>query len=57
MIIIDRHTHKMLTDTEILAEVNRDHSDEWEDYTMLDLQTTPDEVVEWIDPQYFIIGG
>jgi len=57
MIIIDRHTHKTLTDIEILAEVNRDHSDEWEEYTMHDLNTTPDEVVEWIDPQYFIIGA
>lgn len=53
MKVIDRHTRKQLSHAEILEEVNRDRSDEWEDYDMTDLDTTPEEVLEWIDPQYF----
>ena len=53
MKVIDRHTRKQLSYAEILEEVNRDRSDEWEDYDRADLDTTPEEVLEWIDPQYF----
>lgn len=53
MKVIDRHTRKQLSHAEILEEVNRDRSDEWEDYDMTDLDTIPEEVLEWIDPQYF----
>ena len=54
--VTDRYSGKSLTDREILAEVNRDHSDEWEDYTLNELQTVPHEVTAWLDPQFYIIG-
>ena len=53
MKIIDRHTGKELTKVEILEEVNRDRSEEWQDYTMEDFDTMPDDLLDWIDPQYF----
>jgi len=55
MKVIDKHTGKELNRAEILEEVNRDRSDEWQDYTPEDLEQTPGEVLEWIDPQYFLI--
>lgn len=51
--VIDKHTGKELSREEILEEANRDHSDEFILYTLEDLEQTPDEVLEWIDPQYF----
>ena len=51
--VIDKHTGKELSPEEILEEANRDHSDEFIAYTMEDLEQTPEEVLEWIDPQYF----
>jgi hypothetical protein len=53
--VIDKHDGHVLTDSEILDEANRDHSDEWSNYNGLDLKETPAEVLEWIDPQYFDI--
>jgi hypothetical protein len=53
MKVINRHTGKELSHTEILVEVNRDHSDEWQDYDEADLNWMPDEVLEWLDPQYY----
>ena len=53
MKVIDRHTKKELSYTEILVEVNRDRSDEWEDYNKVDLDKLPEEVLEWLDPQYY----
>ena len=55
MKVIDKHTGKELSREEILKEANRDHSDEFIAYTMEDLEQTPGEVLEWIDPQYFLI--
>ena len=53
MKIIDTQTGKTLTPLEILDEANRDHSDEWQDYTLQDLKENPNEVMEWIDTKYF----
>lgn len=53
MIVIDKHTNKQLNVAEILSEVNRDHSAEWEDYNEEDLRETPEEVLYWLDPQYY----
>lgn len=53
--VINKHTGHLLTDSEILEEANRDHSDEWNNYNVQDLKETPNEVFEWIDPQYFDI--
>ena len=57
MRVIDKHNGKELSREEILEEANRDRSDEWQDYTMEDLEQTPGEVLEWVDPQYFLIEG
>ena len=54
--VTDRYSGKSLTDGEILTEVNRDHSNEWQDYTLNELQTVPHEVTAWLDPQFYIIG-
>ena len=51
--VISKDTGKQLTDSEILAEVNRDRSDEWTDYNINDLYNAPSEVLDWIDRAYF----
>ena len=53
MIIIDKHSKKQLSDLEILAEVNRDHSEQFIFYTLQDLKTMPEDIIDWIDPQYY----
>ena len=53
MKVINKHTGKELSHAEILEEVNRDRSDEWQDNNEDDLRETPDEVLEWVDPQYY----
>lgn len=53
MKVIDKHTGKQLSPQEILDEANRDHSDQFEAYTLDDLATMPEDVADWIDPQYF----
>ena len=56
--VTDRYSSKILTELEILAEVNRDRSDEWQDYTLDDLRTDAfHEVIEWLDPEFYIIGA
>lgn len=55
MKVIDKHTNKELSIKEILAEANRDHSDEFQPYTMSDWKESPEDVLDWIDPQYFTI--
>ena len=42
------------TAEQVLEEVNRDRSDEWQDYTLEDLEECPDEVLEWIEYVYII---
>jgi hypothetical protein len=51
--VIDRHSGKQLTDVEILYEANRDHSDQFEAYTLEDFKLSPEDVFDWIDPQYY----
>lgn len=53
MKVIDKFTRHELTKAEILAEINRDRSAEWQDYTMEDFDTMPEDLIDWIDPQYF----
>jgi hypothetical protein len=53
--VIDKHSGLALTDSEILDEANRDHTSEFSDYTFEDLETSPEDVLDWIDPQYFDI--
>lgn len=57
MLVIDRYTNKKLTHKQILAEVNRDHSDEWQEYTQYDIRAWPNDVLSWIDPEFYFIGG
>jgi hypothetical protein len=42
------------TAEEALEEVNRDRSDEWEDYTVEDLEEFPSEVFSWIEHVYTV---
>lgn len=56
MKVIDKHTKKQLNISEILIEVNRDHSAEWQDYNEDDLKETPEEVLYWLDPQYYEVS-
>ena len=42
------------TAEQVLEEVNRDRSDEWQDYTLEDLEEYPDEVLEWIEHLYIV---
>ena len=53
MIVIDKQTGKRLNDHEILAEINRDRSEEWTDYTIQDIATMPEDVIDWIDTKYY----
>jgi hypothetical protein len=53
MKVIDKQTGKELTKAEILKEINRDRSEEWQDYVMEDFETMPEDLVDWIDPQYY----
>lgn len=55
MRVIDKHTNKELSIKQILAEANRDHSDEFQPYTMSDWKESPEDVLDWVDPQYFTI--
>jgi len=42
------------TAREALEEVNRDRSDEWEEYTLKDLEESPSEVFSWIEHFYTV---
>lgn len=53
MRIIDRTTRHELTKQEILDEVNRDRNEEWQDYIMEDFDIMPEDILGWIDSQYF----
>jgi hypothetical protein len=53
MRIIDRATRHELTKQEILDEVNRDRNEEWRDYIMEDFDIMPEDILGWIDSQYF----
>jgi len=51
--VLNKCNGRALTDAEILAEVNRDRSDDWNEYTQSDLQSTTSDVLDWIDTQYY----
>jgi len=36
------------TAEQVLEEVNRDRSDEWQEYTLEDLEKYPSDVLRWI---------
>jgi hypothetical protein len=44
---------RQLNNQEILAEVNRDRSEEWEAYTLEDLLLDPRDVLCWLDEHYY----
>lgn len=46
-------TEKVLTDFEILKEVNTDRSHQWTDFNIDDLKEAPEDVLGWINPQIF----
>ena len=54
--VIEIETKKVLTDFEILKEVNTDRSEEWTDFTIDDLKESPEDVLGWIDSQIFRVG-
>jgi hypothetical protein len=56
MIVFDRVTGRPLSPNEILLEVNRDRSDEWQDYTLEDLRASPEDLADWIDPTYYEVS-
>ena len=51
--MIDKQTSKILTAKEILEEVNRDRSEEWQPYNMADLFFSPSDLLDWLDPQFY----
>lgn len=53
--VIDKQTGKVLSDAEVLAEINRDRSAEWIDYTLSDLHAPDamDNAYIWIDLAYY----
>lgn len=55
--VIDKQTGKVLSDAEVLAEINRDRSAEWTDYTLSDLQAPDamDNAYSWIDLAYYYV--
>ena len=57
MLVLDRYSGKKLTHKQILFEVNRDRSEGWQAYTRYDIRVWPNDVLGWIDPEFYIIGG
>ena len=53
--VIDKHSGRALTVNEILDEANRDHTSEFSDSDIEDWETSPEDVLDFIDPQYFDI--
>lgn len=51
--VINKCTGHLLTDAEILAEVNRDRSDDWIEYNQFDLQNSTSDVLDWINTEFF----
>jgi hypothetical protein len=54
-LVTNKETNKVLTDEEIIEEVNRDRSEEWQPYTIKELHDAPFEVTAWIDSNYYHI--
>ena len=53
--VFDKDTQRYLGAHEILAEVNRDRTAEWIPYDSMDLLLNPEDIADWIDPQYYNI--
>lgn len=53
MKVINKQTGKILTDLEILEEVNRDRSSEWTNYDLNDLKENFEETTDWIDRTFY----
>jgi hypothetical protein len=51
--VIDKQTNRLLNAYEVLEEVNRDRSSDWSDYTVFDLVKHPEDLMDWIDSQYY----
>jgi hypothetical protein len=49
----DKHNNHMLSDKQIIEEINRDRSSHWSDYTIQELKNKPSEVLAWIDENYY----
>lgn len=54
--VTENDTGKVLTTDEILAEVNRDRSDDWSDYDEQDLLDNPEGVLGWIGNDYYTVN-
>ena len=53
MRVFDKQTSRQLSDAEIIEEVNRDRTEEWQPYTELDLKKIPSDILDWIDLTYY----
>lgn len=51
--VFDRDLMRYLGASEILDEVNRDRSADWTPYNSMDLLLNPEDIADWIDPQYY----
>lgn len=51
--VFDKDLKRYLTATEVLQEVNRDRSDDFIPYNSMDLLLNPEDIADWIDPQYY----
>ena len=51
--VFDRDLNRYLTAAEVLQEVNRDRSADWTPYDSMDLLLNPEDIADWIDPQYY----
>ena len=51
--VFDRDLNRYLTAAEVLQEVNRDRSADWTPYNSMDLLLNPEDIADWIDPQYY----
>jgi len=52
-VIFDKDLMRYLGASEILDEVNRDRSADWTPYNSMDLLLNPEDIADWIDPQYY----
>jgi len=51
--VFDRDLQRYLTASEVLQEVNRDRSADWTPYNSMDLLLNPEDLADWIDPQFY----
>ena len=51
--VFDKDLMRYLGASEILEEVNRDRSADWTPYNSMDLLLNPEDIADWIDPQYY----